>query len=53
MIVIGADTHKNSHTVAAVVGGTAELLGNKTIDVGQRGFVAALDWARGLGDDRV
>jgi transposase len=53
MIVLGADMHKRSHTIAAVAAGTGELLGEKTIDVGDRGFLAALDWARGLGAERV
>jgi hypothetical protein len=35
MIVLGADTHKRSHTVAAVTGG---LLGEQTVPVGLRGF---------------
>ena len=53
MMVIGADTHKNSHTIAAVAAATGELLGDRTIEVGQRGFAAALDWARKLGVERV
>ena len=31
MIVLGADMHKSSHTIAAVAAGTGELLGDKTI----------------------
>ena len=38
MIVLGADTHKRSHTIAAVAAGTGELLGEKTVQVGARGF---------------
>src|SRR3954471_12479102 len=53
MIVLGADMHKRSHTIAAVAAVSGELLGDKTIPVGARGFSAALDWARGLGADRV
>ena len=53
MIVLGADMHKSSHTLAAVVARTGEMLGDKTIDVGAGGFAAALDWARSLGDERV
>jgi transposase len=53
MIVLGADMHKRSHTIAAIAASTGELLGDKTIDVGDRGFLAALDWARGLGADRI
>jgi hypothetical protein len=37
----------------AVAAGTAELLGDRTIKVGERGFAAALEWARGLGPERV
>jgi transposase len=53
MIVLGADMHKGSHSLAAVAGDTGELLGDKTVQVGDRGFAAALDWARGLGAERV
>jgi transposase len=53
MMVLGADLHKSSHTIAAVDGATGELLGGKTIQVGSRGFGAALEWARGLGVERV
>ena len=38
MIVLGADTHKRSHTIAAVAAGTGELLASQTIQVGRRGF---------------
>jgi hypothetical protein len=31
MIVLGADTHKRSHTIAAIAAGTGELLGEQTI----------------------
>jgi transposase len=53
MIVLGADTHKRSHTIAAVAAPTGELLGEQTVAVDQRGFGALLQWARGLDDDRV
>jgi transposase len=53
MIVLGADMHKGSHTVAAVAAGTGEVLGDKTVAVSERGFVAVLDWARSLGEERV
>ena len=42
MIVLGADTHKRSHTVAAVAAATGELLGEQTVPVGRRGFGALL-----------
>ena len=53
MIVLGADTHKSSHTVAGVDSATGQVLGDKTIGVGARGFAALLVWARGLGGERV
>jgi transposase len=53
MIVLGVDMHKSSHTIAAVAAASGELLGEKTIQVGDRGFAAALDWARGLQDERA
>ena len=46
MIVLGADTHKRSHTIAAVAAATGELLGEQTVAVGRRGFGALLQWAR-------
>jgi transposase len=53
MIVFGADMHKSSHTLAAVAAPSGELLGDKTVQVGARGFAAVLDWARGLDCERV
>src|SRR5688500_1878680 len=53
MIVLGADTHKRSHTVAAVAAVTGELRGEQTVAVGRRGFDALLRWARGLEGERV
>ena len=53
MIVLGADMHKRSHSIAAVAAPTGEVLADKTIQVGARGFAAVLIWARGLGADRV
>src|ERR671932_1151140 len=53
MIVIGADTHKRSHTIAAVAAGTGELLGERTVAVGRRGFGALLVWARSVDEERV
>ena len=56
MIVLGADTHKRSHTVAAVSAATGELLGEQTVQVGARGFDVAVavgarpGWRAGLGD---
>jgi transposase len=53
MIVLGADMHKSSHTLAAVAAATGEMLDEKTAAVGARGFDVVLRWARGLGPDRV
>jgi transposase len=52
MIVLGADTHKRSHTVAAIATGTGELLGERTVPVGRRGFGALLRWARSIDEER-
>src|SRR3954470_4217535 len=53
MIVLGAAMHNRSHTVAAVAATTGEALGDKTLRVGEAGFIALLDWARGFGSDRA
>jgi transposase len=53
MIVLGADMHKGSHSLAAVAAASGELLGDKVVKVGQPGFAAALEWARDLGCERV
>jgi transposase len=53
MMVLGADTHKRSHTIAAVAARTGELAGEKTAAVSSRGFGALLIWARGLSAERV
>ena len=53
MIVLGADTHKRSHTIAAVSATTGELLGEQTVQSGAKGATALLRWARGLGAERV
>ena len=53
MIVLGADTHKRSHTIAAVAATSGELLGEQTVQSGAKGSAALLRWARGLGAERV
>ena len=53
MMVLGADTHKGSHSIAAVSAATGEVLSDKTVRVNDAGFVALLDWARGLDEQRV
>jgi transposase len=53
MIVIGADTHKRTHALAAVDGATGAVVGQRSIASEEAGHLAALRWARGLDDDRV
>jgi transposase len=53
MIVLGADTHKRSHTIAAVSSTSGEQLGEQTVQSGAKGAAALLRWARGLGNERV
>lgn len=53
MIVIGADTHKYSHTLAAVDAGTGRVCASREIKAEDAGHLAALRWARELDDDRV
>ena len=48
MIVLGADTHKRSHTIAAVSAATGELEGEQTVQVGAKGFAGLVLWARDL-----
>jgi transposase len=53
MIVIGADTHKRTHALAAVDAGTGRVRGAREITAEQSGHRAALRWARGLDDERL
>jgi|tagenome__1003787_1003787.scaffolds.fasta_scaffold20585624_1 transposase len=53
MMVLGADMHKRSHTIAAVAAATGELIDDTTIRVSDEDFLALLNWARSLGDERV
>jgi transposase len=53
MIVIGADTHKRTHALAAVDEGTGRVRGQRQIEADEPGHLAALRWARGLDDERV
>jgi hypothetical protein len=46
-------SRKRSHTIAAVAAATGELLGEKTVQVGARGFASLLVWARGLEGERI
>jgi transposase len=53
MIVIGTDTHKRSHALAAVDEGTGRLRGSREIKADDAGHLAAVRWARELDEDRV
>jgi transposase len=53
MIVIGADTHKRTHALAAVDEGTGRVRGQRQIKAEEPGHLAAVRWARGLDDERV
>jgi transposase len=53
MMVLGADTHKRSHTIAAIDATTGELVDDTTIRVGEQEFVALLEWARAVDGKRV
>jgi transposase len=53
MMVLGADTHKRSHTIAAVRASTGERLGERTVQSGRKGAAELLRWARGVGEERV
>jgi transposase len=53
MIVIGTDTHKHSHALAAVDEGTGRVRGGREIKANAEGHLAAVRWARELDKDRV
>jgi hypothetical protein len=46
MIVIGADTHKHTHALAAVDAGTGRVRGHRQIKADEAGHLAAVRWAR-------
>ncbi len=48
VITAGVDTHKNTHTVAAL-DASGRLLGNETFVASADGYVALVAWLRGLG----
>ena len=50
MIVIGADTHKQTHTLVALDEATGRHLGEITVSSRPEGALEALTWAAGLGD---
>jgi len=53
MIVIGVDTHKRSHALAAVDEGTGRVRGKREIAASEAGHLAAVRWARELDDERA
>ena len=53
MIVIGADTHKDTHTAVAVDAATGQLTGELTAAARKAGHGEHLDWARSLDDQRT
>jgi len=53
MIVIGADTHKSTHTLAAVDAATGRVIATKTVNARQDGMLKAWRWAHGLDAERV
>jgi transposase len=53
MIVIGADTHKKSHTCAAVFAGAGQLAGELTASARKAGFAELLGWGRKLDPERI
>jgi transposase len=52
MIVIGADTHKGSHTLVAVDEATGRRIGVRTVASTTAGVVDGLVWARRIAADR-
>jgi len=53
MIVIGVDPHKDTHTAAAVERDTGVLLGDRTVRARRAGYGELLEWAQGLGPERL
>ena len=53
MIVIGADTHKASHTLGAVDAATGRVIADRTIRAKRRTFDDLLVWAREIRGERV
>jgi transposase len=53
MIVIGTDTHKQTHTAAAVFAGTGQLAGELTAAAREPGFRELLAWGRYLDSERI
>jgi transposase len=53
MIVVGVDTHKRSHALAAVDEGTGRVRGHREIKADDPGHLSAVKWARRLDAERV
>jgi transposase len=53
MIVIGADTHKRNHALAALDGRTGAVIDELAIAADEDGHLRALAWSRGLDAERV
>jgi transposase len=53
MIVIGADTHKASHALVAVDGGSGRVLSEHEIPAEEAGHLQALRWAHELGSELI
>jgi len=53
MIVIGTDTHKQTHTASAVFAQTGQLAGELTAPARRAGFVELLHWGRELDQERI
>src|ERR1039458_4774695 len=53
MIVIGTDTHKQSHTAAALEEGTGRVTSDQTVRAKRRSFDDLLLWGRRLDAQRV
>jgi len=53
MIVIGADTHKQTHTCGAVFAASGQIAGELTVPAREPGFRELLAWGRGLDGERI
>lgn len=53
MIVIGTDTHKRTHTCAAVFAQTGQHAGELTASAREPGFRELLAWGRSLDEERI
>jgi len=51
-LVVGVDTHKESHS-AALVDELGAVLGSTDVGANQRGYVQLLEWARGRSSHRT